>query len=274
MSTRCLAVGAITRDRYGDAIAIGGSSYYAARVFMGLGAAPFVVANDAPEPVFVNEYAEGADRRQWIERGAAPILPDGLPAAWRDVDVMFLCPVLGEVPLAPWLGAVRARWTGMGLQGFLRAPEPAVPGEVRRRVVPAAFEPEPALLARADAVFLSEEDLALAPAGLLDALRASVRLVFLTRGEDGARIFTDAGARDVGVYRTAAVDPTGAGDSFAAACLLALASGADPVDAARLGAAAASIVVEGVAGACLPRIGEAKERAARVPAEQNRRPAG
>ena len=270
MTIHCLAVGAITRDRYGDGIAVGGSAFYAARVLAGLGAAPRVVANAPPEPVFVNEYPARSARRQWVDAEAAPIRPEGLEAAWRDVDAMFLCPVLGEVPLAPWLDAVRARWVGLGVQGFLRAAGPAPAGAARRPVVSAAFHPEPALLSRIDAAFLSEEDLALAAPDLLERLRASVRLVFLTRGEQGARIFGDGGVADVGVYSTIAVDPTGAGDSFAAACLLALASGADPVEAARLGAAAASIVVEGVAGACLDRIGEARERAREVPAEQNR----
>ena len=61
------------------------------------------------------------------------------------------------------------------------------------------------------------------------------------------------------------MDPTGAGDVFAAAMLLALARGDDPVSAARLGAAAASIVVEGRGGETLARVGEAWERVARVP---------
>ena len=71
--------------------------------------------------------------------------------------------------------------------------------------------------------------------------------------------------RRVGAYPTREVDPTGAGDVFAAAMLLALSRGADPVDAARHGAAAASVVVEGVGGEALPRVGEAPGRAARVP---------
>ena len=61
------------------------------------------------------------------------------------------------------------------------------------------------------------------------------------------------------------MDPTGAGDVFAAAFLLALARGDDPVDAARLGAAAASIVVEGRGGDALPRLGETWARVAGVP---------
>ena len=54
--------------------------------------------------------------------------------------------------------------------------------------------------------------------------------------------------------------------------LLALARGDDPVSAARLGAAAASIVVEGRGGETLARVGEAWERVARVPVVPEERP--
>jgi 1D-myo-inositol 3-kinase len=280
----CLSVGAVTRDRYGSAIEIGGSAYYAARVFAALGAVSRVATRThteilcgvqlagidcrAPEgddaALFTNEYGAAGARSQWVESAAPRIAPDDLSGGWRTADALFLCPVLGEVPLAPWLDAVRARIVGLGVQGFLRAAEPGPPFGTRRRVVPARFAPGAAALARVDAAFLSEEDLALAAPDLLDRLRASIGFVALTRGASGARIFCDGGVAEIGVYAIEAVDPTGAGDAFAAACLLALASGADPLDAARLGAAAASIVVEGVAGSQLGRIAEARNRARRI----------
>jgi 1D-myo-inositol 3-kinase len=285
---RCLAVGAITEDRYGQELRIGGSAYYAARVFSALGAAPLAATNapremagreelasvelffagDEPAPVFVNEYAGRSGRRQWIERAASEIAPRELPESWSDVDALFLCPVLGEVPPEPWLRRVRARVVGVGMQGFLRAAGPEAAGGSRRPVVPARPAMEVSTIRGAHAAFLSEEDLALAAPDLLDDLRASIPLVFLTRGEAGARIFREGGVTEIGVFPTRAVDPTGAGDAFAAACLLALTEGADPESAARLGAAAASIVVEGVAGECLSRIGEGRARAVRVSRSQ------
>jgi len=77
--------------------------------------------------------------------------------------------------------------------------------------------------------------------------------------------------RRVGAHPAREVDPTGAGDAFAAAFLLALARGADPADAARLGAAAGSIAVEGEGADALPRLREeAEARAARVAVEPER----
>jgi sugar/nucleoside kinase (ribokinase family) len=281
----CLAVGAVTRDRYGSAIEIGGSAYYASRVFAALGAVSRVATRTRPEilgcaqlvgidchcreggdaALFTNEYGADGARSQWVESAAPRIAPDDLPEEWRAADALFLCPVLGEVPLAPWLDAVGARRVGLGVQGFLRAPEPGPRLGSRRRVVPAPFAPDAAALARVDAAFLSEEDLALATPDLLDRLRASIGFVALTRGANGARVYCDGGVAEIGVYPTTAVDPTGAGDAFAAACLLALAAGEDPLASARLGAAAASIVVEGGAGSQLHRVAEAFERAVEIP---------
>lgn len=280
----CLAVGAVTRDRYGSAVEVGGAAYYAARVFSGLGAAARVATRTHPSllargelagidcrcragddaALFINTYGEDGARSQWVESAAPEIGPGDLPDAWGAPDALFLCPVLSEVPLAPWLSAARARLVGLGVQGFLKAAGPGAPGS-RRPVVRAAFDPGPELLSRVDAAFLSEEDLSLASPDLLDRLRASVGFVALTRGANGARIYRDGGVAEIGIYPTVAVDPTGAGDAFAAACLFALVAGADPIESAKLGAAAASIVIEGVAGSQLHRVGEALDRARKIP---------
>jgi sugar/nucleoside kinase (ribokinase family) len=71
----------------------------------------------------------------------------------------------------------------------------------------------------------------------------------------------------VGIYPAREVDPTGAGDVFAAAFLTGMARGLDPVEAARLGAAAASIAVEGRATESLGRLADAPGRAVHVPVE-------
>ncbi|MCK9458121.1 MAG: PfkB family carbohydrate kinase [Proteobacteria bacterium] len=285
----CLAVGAVTRDRYGAAVEIGGAAYYAARVFSELGAASCVATRTHPSllargeltgidcrcragddaALFINTYGENGARSQWVESAAPEIEPGDLPDAWSAPDALFLCPVLGEVPLTPWLNATRARFVALGVQGFLKTAGPGAPGS-RRPVVRATFDPAHELLSRVDAAFLSEEDLALASPDLLDRLRASVGFVALTRGAKGARIYRDGGVAEIGIYPTTAVDPTGAGDAFAAACLFALAAGEDPLDAARLGAAAASIVIEGIAGSQLHRVGEALYRARKIPTAAGR----
>jgi sugar/nucleoside kinase (ribokinase family) len=71
----------------------------------------------------------------------------------------------------------------------------------------------------------------------------------------------------VGTFPIVARDPTGAGDVYAAAFLVAMSEGAGPADAALLASAAASIVVEEEGGVALERLGDCRERAAAVPLE-------
>jgi sugar/nucleoside kinase (ribokinase family) len=271
-----LAAGHVTHDRHGDALVAGGSAWYAARVWHALGlrarlatavGADFtqdaalagleVRAHRAGRTtVFTNLYPEGGPRRQYVETQAPPVRPDDLPPDWRAADVLFLAPVLGEVDVAPWRAAVDARVVGVGLQGWLKR---AAPGEGRRLVThePAAVDPEQ--FRGADAAFLSIEDLG-GDESWLARLCAVVPLVYLTRGAAGCDVVGRDATRRVGVYPTAEVDPTGAGDTFAAAALDALARGADPLAAARFGAAAASVIVEGVGAATAARLPEASAR--------------
>jgi sugar/nucleoside kinase (ribokinase family) len=282
-----LAVGQVTHDRYGGDIVPGGCAFYAARTFAALGARTglatgvgedFVCddglaglevmrAVSGKTTVFVNTYPDDGPRIQWNDASAPELAPAVLDPRWSRPDVAFLAPVFGEVDLAAWTGAIRGRVFGLGLQGFLKQagnPHPEIAD--RRHVVARPFEIDAGLLEGVDAVFLSEEDIdVFGTETLLDDLRSAVPLVSLTRGERGSRVFLQGETIEVGVAPCEVVDPTGAGDTYAAAFLFALARGDSPTDAARLAAAAASIVVEGRGGATLHRVGEAFGRRALVP---------
>jgi rfaE bifunctional protein kinase chain/domain len=77
---------------------------------------------------------------------------------------------------------------------------------------------------------------------LLEGLGA--RAVLITRGQEGMSLITrDGPARHLPSAETAAVDPTGAGDTVAAAFTLGVAAGADFAAAAELASLAAAVVV-------------------------------
>jgi len=100
-----------------------------------------------------NLYGEGP-RRQFVSQRAAPLTPDDLPADWRNVPVVLLGPVIGEVD-----EAMAARFggsmLGIGAQGWLRR----VGRENRvRPVMPADFHVH-GMLRHARALFLSDEDI-------------------------------------------------------------------------------------------------------------------
>jgi sugar/nucleoside kinase (ribokinase family) len=273
-----LVCGHVTLDRVeGGALVPGGSAYYAARALAGLGARPLVLTAAGPDlppealaglevvilpapatTVFENVYAPDGRRAQRVLAAAPPLDPARIPAAWRAPEVLHLAPVLGEVDVAAFAHAVRARLVGLSLQGLVRAVTPGGAVEPRPLALDAA------VLSAVGAAVLGEDEARGDPT-LVSRLAAAVPVVAFTHGAGGCEVIVRGRTRRVGVHPAAQVDPTGAGDVFAAAFLLALSRGEDPLGAARLGAAAASIVVEGRGGEALARMGEAAARAARVP---------
>lgn len=279
-----LTVGHVTHDRYPRGTRAGGSAFFGARAMRALGARSRLVSSvgndferfdelgclealvstDGATTTFENSYDAHGRRVQRVAAVARGVTPEALPVHWRDADVLFLGPVIGEVPVLAWLDAVRAPIVGLGLQGLLKRPGPWK--GCTRSLVPEPLRLDYRTLERIDVAFLSGEDLAdFGSAGLLDGLRRSVRIVVLTLGREGSCVWSGGRQCRVGTFPAVAIDPTGAGDVFASAFLLALAEDARPCEAARLGAAAASIVIEAEAGSSLGRLRESRARASGVP---------
>lgn len=274
---RVLVVGHVTLDRYGAELLPGGGAYYAARVYAALGAQVLVItraASDFPRQalagteaviapsarttVFANAYAESGARTQRVEAVAPALQPGLAPESWRSPDLLHLAPVLGEVDLVAWTAVVAARRVGIGVQGWVRAARPDGTVEGSR------WQPASSELRRVDVACAGEDDLR-GQEDLAARLVAAVPLVALTHGRAGCELVQAGSRTRVGVVPATEVDPTGAGDAFSAGLFLGLAEGMEPASAARLGAAAASVVVEGQAGATLARAGEARARARAVP---------
>ena len=131
-------------------------------------------------------------------------------------------------------------------------------------VVQVPWAPHEEDLRRVGIASLGVEDL-IGQGDLLERLVAYVPIVACTYGRDGADVYVDGRPTRVGTYPADDVDPTGAGDTFAAGFIYGVASGLDPLRAASLGAASASIVVEEVGGRAIPRIAsDARLRAERI----------
>jgi 1D-myo-inositol 3-kinase len=271
-----LVCGHVTLDRVAGRLVPGGSAWYAAHTFRALGADARVLTAAGPDypddalagtaariapaartTLFVNVHAPGG-RSQRVEAAAPPLDPAAFPETWRGADVLYLAPVLGEIAPRAFADAAGARQVGLGVQGLVRALAPD------GAVLQPRWSFERAELSGVTAAFVGDDDLR-GQGDLVARLAAAVPIVVSTRGAAGCEVIAGGKTVRVGVFSAREVDPTGAGDVFAAGFLFALARGGDPIDAARLGAAAASIIVEGLGGATLGRIGEAFERVARVP---------
>jgi sugar/nucleoside kinase (ribokinase family) len=113
-------------------------------------------------------------------------------------------------------------------------------------------------------LFVSDEDLA-DGANQLDRWTADVPIVAMTESWRGARVYSEDRWRRMDAFPEKEVDPTGAGDTFATAFLIRLHETGDVAEAARFGAAAASLSVGGVGSAAMPTRAEVAERLSRYP---------
>lgn len=252
---RFTAVGHVTNDRLASGLAAGGSALYAALAARALGAEARVLTSHGPDFVggplldgiaidvvpaartttFENVYDAAGRRRARVTATAAHL---GRPDV--DADLVFVCPVVDEVDPIP--GAA------VGLQGWLRAVDDG--GLARPRPLGDA-----ARFAGCRAAFVSEEDLAAddEPRAVA-ALRAHVPLVVVTRGAAGADIHHGDGVHHVPAAPADVVDPTGAGDVFATAFLIALRRGETITTAGTYAARAAAVVIAGVGPSALSRL--------------------
>jgi hypothetical protein len=226
--------------------------------------------------VFANYYPPGKPRIQLIEAQAPEVTPDMASKGWLDADLIHLAPVMGEIDLVKWKHAVGDGLLAINVQGWIKVAGPKVdPAEleqrqrrgvagVAHRVIQQRWEVSEEDLRGVDIACLSEEDVIDQP-GLLDKLLAVVPVVAFTLGERGSRIYVDGEPTDVGIFTTETVDPTGAGDVFAASFCHRVAAGCEPVEAARFAAACASIVVENTGARALDRLDEAERRMSDIP---------
>ncbi len=268
---RFLAVGHVTWDRVKGEDVLGGTATYAALAARKLGwdtavltsaGADFEPARDLPgvqvfrhvTPAttrFVNLYESGT-RRQVLSARADDIEMTALPDHWRSPDVLLLGPVAGELGSGA-ATAFEAGVVGASAQGWLRDFEED--GTVLQR----DWSDPGRDLAGVHAVFLSEHDLPRAGSRARELL-AHVPIIALTRGWEGVRLLTRDAVHDVPTLPREEVDPTGAGDVFAAAFLVSYHETGDALAAAAFGACAASCVVEGVGAAALGDRGEVERR--------------
>ncbi len=250
-----LVIGHVTRDLYDGGYKIGGTVTYSALTARNLGCTVGIVtaaAGDldlsclpddialvarasATSTTFENLYHDG-QRRQFLWARARELALDDVPAEWRSSAIVHLGPVAQEVAQSAAFG-FPGSLLGLTPQGWMRS------WDEGGLVKPAAWKPPADLLSRADAVILSLEDVG----GDLELVRSyavQARLVVLTAGWKGATVYWQGEVRSFPAPQVRELDPTGAGDIFAAAFLVSLRQSGDPWLAARFANCVASRSVE------------------------------
>jgi len=206
-------------------------------------------------PVFENLDANGHRRQLWLSKSDG-IPVRALPQVWLGARGWLLVPVAGEV--GPGWAEVPSPGVplAVGPQGMLR--EFAADGSVRR------VEPAPSPVLRAAGLLCASLD-DLNPGTTLESLRAIApqASIVLTAGDGGGVALRSGGhLRYPAVAANDAVDPTGAGDVFLAALMVAWLVTGEPATARalRFAAAAGSCAVEGVGLAGVPTRAQVAER--------------
>jgi hypothetical protein len=228
-----LLVGHVTVDRLDDKrVALGGTATYASLTARNMGARAAVHTSAAYEPglidtlggvlvaripaeyttCFVNDYSAGK-RQQSIESMAEKLSYDQLLPEWRNPPVVHLGPLCQEID-ASIVDRFPRSLIGVTPQGWMRAWDDA--GAVH----PVDWDDAARVLRKADVVIISENDVA--DRSVIREWANRARMLVVTLGERGCDVYRQGGGEpfhSAGFKSTQEVDPTGAGDVFAAAFL-------------------------------------------------------
>jgi 1D-myo-inositol 3-kinase len=251
-----VAIGHVTLDRFGESTRPGGSALYAAVTAHRLGLSvglltshgddfPLdvipskieVVTVPADETTLFEHRHEAAGRVSHVLAAASPLTAADVPEDWHDASLTLLAPVVDEVdPMIATLftdGAV-----GAAAQGWVRHVQPD------GLVIPRPWQSPERLLQSVQALFLSREDIRGQEAEVLEWFQR-MPVGVLTADRAGALLFVNGERYEVQPRPASEVDPTGAGDVFAATFLIQYQREGDPWLAAGAAACAGSLAVEG-----------------------------
>ncbi len=266
-----LILGHITHDRQSDgAYTLGGTATYAALTAAALGrrvglvtsagtdfdVTPFAQAGvsitcqpASNTTIFENHY-RGALRVQRVHALAGPLLAEMVPASWRNAPIVHVGPVLDECGENLVAALAGRGFLGITPQGWLR--QVAFHGRVAR----ADWVTAARILPLASAVVLSSEDVG-GDWELLRRWAALTPVLVVTQAQAGGVVYVAGEPYPFPAVPAVEIDPTGAGDIFAAVFFIALADGASPLDAAQRAAQLAALSVTRCALEGIPTRAEA-----------------
>jgi 1D-myo-inositol 3-kinase len=280
-----LAIGHVTRDLRPDGtFSPGGTATFAALTALRLGVVSAIITRADPALIallpdflpaiflhalpsihtttFANHYKDGF-RTQYLYARAEQIQLTDVPTDWRNSPIVLLGPLAQEI--LPEFVALFPRRSGAIIaatpQGWLRR------WDSDGRVWPTPWQTADQLLPLLDVLILSHDDLLPFADGNRDAADAiltqwstHIPLLVATDGRHGATLFRQGQAQHFPSYLAQEVDPTGAGDVFAAAFLIHLHKHSDPEQAVDFANCVASFSIEqsGIQG--IPTMDMVKER--------------
>jgi pfkB family carbohydrate kinase len=228
-----LLIGTITADIVGDRRVLGGTVSYAALIAQRFGhnigiftsaaadepllkkllpAAELSIRAAENTTTFSNIYSE-TGRTQYVHALSAPLNYDMLPIGWTDAPLVHLAPLVNEVDLS-FAKQFPDATVLLTPQGYMREW-----GDDGRVMFKRFLDTD--VLSAVDILILSRQDISEAPE-LEYEFPKYTKHVVVTNGVEGGIYYHDGEAIPYTAFLAEEIDPTGAGDAFAASLLSSL----------------------------------------------------
>ena len=225
-----LLIGHITKDQHKGGYRLGGTAVYSGVLAHRMGLKVVIYTSgashlaldimdgieiiDQPGPgvtTFINEYSPSGRSQRLLDR-AEELNCSLIPDLWKGARIIHLAPVAREVPFSASIEFPKG-YLGYSLQGWMRDWDGE--GWISPTPLPELNPP-----ARENSVgFLSIEDLG-DDRNMLEQIQHQFPNLVLTLGRLGIEFFSKGSTQSVPAPPTPEIDPTGAGDIFAAAFMI------------------------------------------------------
>ncbi len=264
-----LIIGHLTQDIHPGGFALGGTAAYAGLTAQALGARVGVVTStgedlqmpelagisvlnfpDEAATTFENIQTPGG-RVQYIHHRARELDISMVPDTWKHAPIVHLAPVADEVD-PKMASAFPNSFVGVTPQGWMRG------WDASGRIHYQDWAASDYVLSFASAMVLSREDVENVP-GRIEDMIPCIRVAAVTGGSSGCDVYWNGELQHFPAPIIDELDPTGAGDVFAAAFFMRMRLTRDAWDAARFAnrVASNSVTRKGLAG--IPAEEEVKE---------------
>ena len=276
-----LVIGHVTKDLQEDGYTIGGTVTFASLTARNLGQQTAVVTSASPDlsfnplyrgievlrlpsPVtstFENLYSTNGTRTQYLRAVADPIKAEDIPPAWREARIVLLGPLTNELE-GDIAKVFPHSLIGVTPQGWMRR------WDGDGRVFAKTWEGAAEVLNYARVVVFSENDIQ-KDENVIQAYARMAEILVVTHGPGGATVYHRGKARHLPAFETTEIDPTGAGDVFAAAYLIELERSGDPYAAAHFANCVASFTVEKAGTGGIPTLEQVQRRLVQFPRSES-----
>lgn len=266
-----LAIGHITLDLGPRESNLGGAAVYAGLTARNLGQQVGIVTSVggdfqqwdifqgiqihhrlSPVTTTFRNFYQGGIRQQEIFARAKVIRSSWIPSGWQKSKIVLLCPVANEVD-GKIIKMFPNSLIGISPQGWFRT------WDKKGRISYRPWKNYPEILPAGDVLIYSDEDLPY-PQEAAREFGRFINIVIITQGTRGSTVYQGNQSYFIPPFPTVEVEPTGAGDVYAAAFLIKYYQTSKIIEAAQFASVVASFIVEkpGISG--IPRPEEIMQR--------------